>query len=112
MKKAGMSVALALALSGCGTMMTNTGQGISQLQTERYARATKCESIPRIYSGVTFDACATLLGETSGTTTTQDWLFLPYLADTVVSFVADTVLLPYTIYQQADSGSLPVGGRL
>lgn len=110
MKKAGTAVLLATMLSGCGTMMTTSGYGISKVETRGYASSTKCKAIPRVYSGVTYDACNTLLGETSGITTTQGWLILPYLVDGVVSFVGDTVILPYSIYKQVDTGSLQVGG--
>lgn len=107
----GVAGLLAVLLSGCGTMMTTSDYGISKVQTESYARTTKCRSIPRVYSGVAYDACNTLLGETTGTLSTQQWLIVPYFIDGIASLLGDTLLLPYSIYMQADAGSLPVGGH-
>jgi len=50
--------------------------------------------MPRVYSGVVFDFWA--LGNPAG---------VPFLFDMPFSFVADTLILPSTIYDQVQYGS-------
>ncbi len=54
-------------------------------------------TIPRVYSGVSNDY-RFINGNSEG----KGWVFL----DMPLSFVADTVVLPYTVYKQAKLGNL------
>ncbi|UXH38167.1 YceK/YidQ family lipoprotein [Pseudomonas promysalinigenes] len=99
-------VALSLLLTGCGTINTvfssdeQTAQGLASAQT-------RCEALPRVYSGVFYNLCILhgppqvaeqVPGAPAG---------IPLrLIDFIPSGVFDTLLLPYTISVQATEGSL------
>ncbi len=96
----------ALILSGCGTLITVfqadcvTKRKLNQVET-------KCESVPRVYSGMAYDFCV-LRGKPSQAAL---WLVpIPELimVDIALSAALDTVLLPYTIYEQIQSGSINI----
>ena len=93
-------------MNGCGTISTIA---YSDESVERNLKKSNsyCESIPRIYSGVFYDACQLHANPVGSSYYVPDWLFL-YGADAVASIVADTVLLPYTIYKQANLGSIKI----
>ena len=60
--------------------------------------------MPSFYSGFSYDMCASLLarpGEIG-----QNTASLLYLLDAPLSLAADTVILPYTLYQQASHGNV------
>ena len=97
---------LCLALSGCGT--TNTvlrGDEVTRRNLKEWK--TYCDSVPRVYSGVSYGLCI-LHGPSP--TVSQDIAasaLLPLrLLDFVPSASADTVVLPYTIYRQSTEGSI------
>jgi hypothetical protein len=68
--------------------------------------------IPRIYSGVFYDACL-LYGEPNyeASESSAGQLFTLLLADGVLSFGLDTVILPYTATRQFSEGSIFVNKR-
>ena len=65
---------------------------------------TYCETLPRVYSGLAYDFCS--LHSNPGGGTYFDGFILFYIFDGVVSGAVDTVLLPYTGYQQYHRGSI------
>lgn len=94
--------ALAVALSGCGTMRTvsNEKKAVDDLaQWNSY-----CPEIPRIYSGVAYHFCSLTGPERTGVHSD------PYqvLIDMAASGIADTVVLPYTSYQQYKHGNMVI----
>lgn len=100
----GVSVA-ALLLSGCGTVnsvMRKEGDTARELRLAK----TYCQSIPRAYSGVAFDFC--MLHAAPDPT---GFLIPLVLVDIAVSAVADTVVLPYTIYRQSADGNISIYWR-
>ena len=100
----GVSVAV-LLLSGCGTVnsvMRKEGDTARELRLVK----TYCQSIPRAYSGVAFDFC--MLHAAPDPT----GFLIPFvLVDIAVSAVADTVVLPYTIYRQSADGNISIYWR-
>ncbi|MEE4751144.1 YceK/YidQ family lipoprotein [Pseudomonas alliivorans] len=67
---------------------------------------SNCSYIPRVYSGVSLDFCA-LNGEPRalrGQEVRPSESLI--LADMVLSGVADTLVLPYTLYLQSKHGSV------
>ncbi|MCS4248194.1 MULTISPECIES: YceK/YidQ family lipoprotein [unclassified Pseudomonas] len=96
---------VALALNGCGTLNTVLRDDVAATRELRNQK-TYCQSIPRVYSGLAFDFC--LLNAAPDYT----GVLLPLvLVDMAASGVADTVVLPYTIYQQNTLGNLGIYWR-
>lgn len=95
-------IAALLALNGCGTVSTVLRDEAAAKNDLRKLK-TYCQSIPRIYSGVAFDFCALHAApDPTG-------ILIPFvLVDIVMSGVADTAVLPYTIYRQATDGNLSI----
>ncbi|MNJ06081.1 hypothetical protein D3C77_01620 [compost metagenome] len=97
---------LPLVLAGCGTI--NTVFKADEVTSNTLARwQSHCDSVPRIYSGAILDFCAlhaepghysSGYGQPSAGLMRVDMLF---------SGVADTVVLPYTLYRQNRDGSIP-----
>ncbi|KTB87930.1 YceK/YidQ family lipoprotein [Pseudomonas syringae] len=96
---------LALTLTGCGTI--NTVFRADSVAGEKLTHwKSHCSSIPRVYSGVMLDFCE-LHAEPQTTSAYQPrndpaWVLL----DMGASAIADTLVLPYTIYQQNQYGSI------
>ena len=98
---------LVLSLTGCGSV--NTAIRSDDVVKENMDSVeTKCDSIPRVYSGVSYDFCylharpeSTYQGIPSSS---PPLMFV----DIVFSGVIDTVILPYSIYKQSQDGSIQV----
>jgi uncharacterized protein YceK len=103
-----LALGLVIFFSGCGTLNTvvyNDDSVIIDLKNGH----TKCSSISRIYSGVVYDFCS-LHAEPSPVLSRNiitDSIPFKFL-DTLFSAVLDTAILPYTVYQQIDKGSIEV----
>lgn len=93
-----------LVLSGCGTIITVfQADNVTKYKLKKVE--TKCELVTRIYSGLAYDFCI-LRGKPSQAAL---WLVpLPelILIDIALSSALDTALLPYTIYEQIQRGSI------
>jgi len=91
--KFGVRIIIVLALlvlnSGCSTIYTHN---FSQENND----CSTCSTLPWVYSGVMYDLCYTKYPEAG----------LIIFLDAPFSFVADTVVLPYTIYKQYSEGSI------
>lgn len=97
--------AVTLALSGCGTLNTVLRDDVTATRELRNQK-TYCQSIPRVYSGLAFDFC--LLNAPPDYT----GVLVPLvLVDLAASGIADTVVLPYTIYQQSTLGNMGIYWR-
>ena len=100
-------------LSGCGSYHTLRSDDVVNA-SELRLKGTYCGAIPRVYSGVVWDACQ-LYGEPPAdtgytppptpATSTFGPPILPVL-DMVFSGVVDTLALPYTLYRQSRDGSI------
>ena len=98
---------LALSLTGCGTVNTVI-RSDDVVKKNMNEIETKCDSIPRVYSGVSYDFCylharpeSTYHGIPSSS---PPLIFV----DILFSGVIDTVILPYSIYKQSQDGSIKV----
>ncbi|MBE9516426.1 MAG: hypothetical protein IME93_05560, partial [Proteobacteria bacterium] len=56
-----LAILLAILLSACGSMQTLGPGAKEDLATNKQYRATKCETIPRTYSGVAYVLCTAYL---------------------------------------------------
>ena len=99
-----LTVSLALGLSACGSLNT-VGRSDLEVAAELNKQNTNCESIPKIYSGIAYDFCY-LHVKPSGLY--FNWFLAFYLVDSVASAAVDTVLLPYTGYQQYKYGNTDI----
>nr|WP_314578944.1 YceK/YidQ family lipoprotein [uncultured Pseudomonas sp.] len=90
------------ALSGCGTIKTlNDEKGAAD---DLASGHSNCHSIPRAYSGVAYNYCVLDGPEKYGVHSSAEAIVI----DVLLSSVTDTVLLPYTLYQQGERGSIQV----
>lgn len=85
----------------------------SENRVRHYEERTNCKSIPRIYSGVSFDVCTVFIGPPAPIGTESEAerakrFFFGYIMDVALSFVVDTIALPYTIYRQYKDGNIPI----
>lgn len=111
-------------LAGCGSMKTLNSGAEADLAANKKYRTTRCETIPRTYSGVAFVLCTAYIkrpesenseqnnGVTgdNGATRKQgdeESATIPgsSVIDLLLSGVVDTLVLPYTLYKQFDDGS-------
>ncbi|TDV47390.1 uncharacterized protein YceK [Pseudomonas graminis] len=89
-------------LSGCGTIKTlNDEKGAADTLARH---SSNCQSIPRAYSGAVYQFCTLNAPPVSG----PHWSAPTIALDMALSAVADTVLLPYTGYQQYQQGDIKV----
>lgn len=93
---------LLAGLAGCGTIKTVTDEAEAVDDLARWE--SNCHSIPRAYSGVAYQFCNFDGPPRSG----SHWSPGPILLDMAASAIADTLLIPYTGYQQFEHGNVPV----
>jgi uncharacterized protein YceK len=107
MKTQAMLLAV-LMLAGCGTIQTVV-RGDEVAADSLKDQKSYCGSVPRIYSGVTYDFCSLNAPLKKGLDA-QDHTNAPaiVLIDVVMSGALDTLLLPYTIYRQQADGSIVI----
>lgn len=94
-------------LCSCGTIKSlNTSD--NEVEINHYLVKTNCEEISHIYSGVQYDLC--LLNSERKSVPSRFQLGPLWLTsvDILLSAVTDTVVLPYTIYQQVTKENLKV----
>ncbi|WP_300631525.1 YceK/YidQ family lipoprotein [Pseudomonas sp.] len=101
-----LSVLLGIILmtGGCGTV-TTVFRGDDVTVRELRGKKTYCQSVSRIYSGVAYDLC--VLHGPPNSAGELSLNGVPWaMFDVPISAVLDTLVLPYTIYQQSADGSL------
>ena len=87
---------IACQINGCATIVTTYSP--DEVATEA-CQSKNCAFLPRIYSGTVMDFCgATASGSGQGGGL--------MLWDLPLSFVADTLILPYTVYKQITEGNI------
>lgn len=99
---------VALSLSACATVKT-LPPSTTHVTIDHYGKKSYCKEIPRIYSGFAFNLCK-LNGEPSlQENLGSSFNNVPFfIIDGAFSVVADTVVLPYTLYTQSQLGSIVV----
>lgn len=100
--------AAALLLSACATVKT-LPPSTTHVTIDHYGKKSYCKEIPRVYSGFAFNLCK-LNGEPSQHENLgSSFNNVPFfIIDGAFSVVADTVVLPYTLYTQSQHGSIVV----
>ncbi len=102
MKIFGAVIFSTLLLTGCGSYRT-LSRGDSEIKYDLNSYRTNCSSLPRVYSGVSYDICKV----NSSTVEPSKQLKEPlYYGDIGLSAICDTVALPYSIYKQNKDGNL------
>lgn len=99
---------LAVACSGCATTKTVNVIDNGAIGNSHWNSRTHCNSLPRIYSGVAHNACFALFAERTGGAVYNSFEAGGYLLDAFASAVADTLVLPYTIYTHYQWGNIKV----
>ena len=115
-KKASLWVLIGgfLVLGGCGTVTTAFREDGDTVRTLK-AKKTYCQSVPRIYSGVISGFCY-LNSEPKPEKGVDNPGFgqpasniFPIIAiEALASGLADTLVLPYTVYRQSQDGDIQV----
>lgn len=95
-------LSLALILPACGSLTTITSSD-REISANLNKRNTSCESMLRVYSGLSYDLC-NLHSNPGGMS--FNWILGFYVVDGIASAAVDTVLLPYTGYRQYKDGSI------
>ncbi|TKK33728.1 YceK/YidQ family lipoprotein [Pseudomonas sp. CFBP13528] len=91
---------------GCGTVTTVMREDAVTVRALK-ADKTYCQSVPRIYSGVTYNLCVLHGPPNAGSSLAVNsvpWTFI----DVPLSGVMDTLFLPYTLYRQSVDGSIEI----
>jgi len=88
---------LSILLSSCGTI-SSFGE---QPTTNNGKAHGGCDCVPRVYGGSSIDVCVVLLSKWKESGEIVGLL----LYDFPFSLVADTIVLPYSIYKQLRSGN-------
>jgi uncharacterized protein YceK len=103
-----ISIILLIFTFSCSTINTvEPPQNHVDISHGKYK--SHCKSIPRIYSGTSHNIC-TLFGKSnkSASVDSARHSFDYWVIDSAFSLVADTVILPYSIYSQMKNGSIQV----
>lgn len=98
--KIAVIVIISLTFQSCATYKTVVPS--SQRKLVQYVESVDnedCVTIPRIYSGINYTFCV-MCGDTRLTSSHTDVATIPF------DFIADTVILPYTIIRQVVDGNL------
>ncbi len=95
---------LIMCIQACGTI-TTLSESDQRISSKLKKKDTYCESVPRVYSGVSYDFCSL---NSKPNNTEVDVLVAFYLLDGVLSAASDTLVLPYTVYQQSEKGSIQI----
>ena len=98
----GLVILNTLVLSGCGSYRT-LSQSDEEIKYGLNSYRTNCSSVPRVYSGVSYDICKI---NTKTNEPSKQLKGVLYFSDIGLSAIFDTVLLPYSIYKQSKDGSI------
>ena len=94
---------LLLVNTGCATVYT-----VSNAEKGVVIRGSHCDEIQHVMSGTSHNVCS-LYGEPGDPDAIHTENNLYYLAvDSVFSLIADVVVLPYSLYNQATSPAIRV----
>jgi uncharacterized protein YceK len=93
-------------LCGCGTFLTQLPYAKEEMEKDKNTTSAKLSCFPQIYSGTVFDVIA--VKETFGNPTDNIGALL--FLDIPFSLIADTVVLPITIYEQIRYGNICAPG--
>lgn len=95
-------ISFTLFISACGTV-TSLSHSDIELKNKLNQTKTLCTKTTRVYGGIAYDFCqihAKASQPYSAVKTSY------YLFDMIPSFIADSLVLPYTVFEQCNKGSL------
>lgn len=96
---------LIIACTACSTVKTvSPSDGHIYISTWGYK--SNCKKIPRIYSGISYDFCLLNSKSRSNNSGFDGFASIYVFTDFAWSIMADTVVLPYTIYTQISDGNI------
>lgn len=103
-----------VSIAGCGTINTVLRPDAVASKSLKDSHS-HCDSVPRIYSGVMYGFCY-LNSEPKPEKSAEDPTFgqrgsniFPVIAiEALASGLADTLVLPYTVYRQSKDGSIEI----
>tara|TARA_R110002072_G_scaffold298269_2_gene471963 strand:- start:10675 stop:11001 length:327 start_codon:yes stop_codon:yes gene_type:complete len=95
-------MSICIVMSGCGSIST-IPESNSTIRSELVGKKTKCNWIPRLYSGVAYGFCRL---HAKPTQFYEAFTLDYYIFDIVISGAVDTLALPYTAYLQYKTGSI------
>ena len=98
---------LSLLIVGCGTVNTvMRGDAVASRNLKEIK--SYCESIPRVYSGVSYDFCVLYGAPATGYAWNNGSGVGAVISDLVFSGLFDTLALPYTVYRQSKDGNIDI----
>jgi uncharacterized protein YceK len=97
-------ILVCFALCGCGTIITQSNSD-TEIAEKLRKQKSNCESLPRIYSGVSYDFCE--LHSKNDSIEVKGVLEFQLL-DIASSAIMDTIFLPYSIYAQDKYGNIKI----
>jgi len=100
----GLVILNTLVLSGCGSYRT-LSQSDEEIKYGLNSYRTNCSSLPRVYSGVSYDLCKI---NTKTTEPSKQFKGVLYFSDVAFSAIFDTIFLPYSIYKQNKEGNIEI----
>ena len=95
-------IVAAFAITSCGTLTTITKPDY-KIKTDLKKRGSDCVQLTRVYSGVGYDYCVVMSDPVTGLGESHTE---QYLIDFIGSGIADTLILPYTLFLQINRGNL------
>ncbi len=102
-----ISCLLALFCFSCATIKT-IDPPLDHVKISYKGKKSYCKKIPRIYSGISYNACL-FYGEPSNVTMIDSFNGIPFVfIDSAFSVIADTIVLPYTVVSQVNKGDIRV----
>lgn len=102
------ALVMAMLLSGCGSIST-IGKPDAIVASDLRRHHSNCNSIPRLYSGVSYDFCRIdSRYQSMGTDVFGSFILLFFVIDTLPSAVVDTLATPYTGYQQIQHKNITI----
>ncbi|WP_444884263.1 YceK/YidQ family lipoprotein [Microbulbifer sp. PSTR4-B] len=93
-----------LMLTGCGTFTTLSSTD-REISANLKRQKSNCESIPRVYSGLSYNICKM---HSDSESINVDLLLGVYLVDSLFSTATDTIVLPFTMIEQRKNGNISV----
>jgi uncharacterized protein YceK len=96
---------IVILLHGCGTLQT-LRPAENHVEISVSGMKSSCETIPRVYSGTCFGVCK-FFGDAKYKTGSIGIGGLPlFIFDIPLSFIMDTLVLPYTLIRQYQDGNI------
>jgi uncharacterized protein YceK len=97
-------ILVCVALCGCGTIITQSNSD-KEIAAKLRKQKSNCESLPRIYSGVSYDFCEL---HAKNDSIEEKGVLEFQLLDIASSAIMDTIFLPYSIYAQEKYGNIKI----